>query len=107
MIIIRPARKSDLDGLLEISHATGSGMSSMPSDLNSWATKIRKSEESFAKQSNAPEGEIYFMVMEDDQSEKIVGTTAIYAGVGLDQPFFPTKFQHSSPFQQALIKKTK
>jgi len=105
MIIIRPARKEDLNGLLEISHATGSGMSSMPSDLDSWATKIHKSEESFAKHASAPEGEIYFMVMEDDESNKIVGTTAIYAGVGLDQPFFSYKVSTLVSFSAGLDKK--
>ncbi|OUR75275.1 hypothetical protein A9Q83_17735 [Alphaproteobacteria bacterium 46_93_T64] len=105
MIVIRPAKTSDLNCLLEISMATGSGMSSMPSDLNSWAAKIKKSEESFAKQASAPEGEIYFMVMEDSETSKIVGTTAIYAGVGLDQPFFSYKVSKLVSFSKGLDKK--
>jgi len=105
MIFIRPARKDDLDSLLAISDATGSGMSSMPSDASSWMSKLAKSEESFAKHAQKPEGEIYFMVMEDSDTDAVVGTTAIYAGVGLDQPFFSYKVSTLVSFSKELNKK--
>ena len=105
MIFIRQAHTNDLDSLLEISRVTGSGMSSMPSDLQSWKTKIATSIESFAKDAEEPTGEIYFMVMEDSESGEVVGTTAIYAGVGLDQPFYSYKVSKLVSVSQELKKK--
>ncbi|WP_025897813.1 arginine N-succinyltransferase [Sneathiella glossodoripedis] len=105
MIFIRPAQTDDLDSLLNISLVTGSGMSSMPSDLQSWKSKISTSIASFAKNVTGPEGEIYFMVMEDSASGEVVGTTAIYAGVGLDQPFYSYKVSKLVSFSKELNKK--
>ncbi|MBL4907917.1 MAG: arginine N-succinyltransferase [Sneathiella sp.] len=105
MIVIREAKLSDLDQLMEISSATGSGMSSMPTNLQSWQAKLEKSEESFAKEASEPKGEIYFMAMEDADNGKIVGTTAIYAGVGLSQPFYSYKVSKLVSFSKELDKK--
>lgn len=105
MILIREAKFTDLDQLMDISSATGSGMSSMPTNLQSWSGKLEKSEESFAKNATDAGGEIYFMVMEDTDSNKIVGTTAIYAGVGLSQPFYSYKVSKLVSFSKELNKK--
>ena len=65
MIVIRQAKMADLNCLMEISTATGSGMSSMPTNLGSWQNKLQASEDSFARKVTEPGGEIYFLVMED------------------------------------------
>ncbi|MFT6556219.1 MAG: arginine N-succinyltransferase [Sneathiella sp.] len=90
-----------------ISTATGSGMSSMPTSLTSWENKLQKSEESFALETTHANGEIYFMVMEDTASRKLVGTTAIYAGVGLDQPFYSYRVSTLISISKELEKKNK
>ncbi len=105
MIVIRKARLSDLDCLMKISTATGSGMSSMPTNLGSWQAKLQSSEESFSKRINAPGGETYFMVMEDTETREIIGTTAIYAGVGLEQPFYSYKVSTLISMSKELDKK--
>jgi len=105
MMLIRPAAMSDLDQLMAISTATGSGMSSMPTNLKSWQTKIDNSEQSFARNANGANGEIYFLVMEDTDKSRIVGTTAIYAGVGLHQPFYSYKVSKLVSFSKELDKK--
>lgn len=104
MIIIREAKLSDLNQLMDISSATGSGMSSMPTNLQSWSDKLEKSEESFAKDAMKANGEVYFLVMEDNNTGKIVGTTAIYAGVGLTQPFYSYKVSKLVSFSKELEK---
>ena len=104
MIGIREAKLNDLDQLMEISSATGSGMSSMPTNLQSWRGKLEKSEESFAKEATKAQGEVYFLVMEDSVTGKIVGTTAIYAGVGLTQPFYSYKVSKLVSFSKELDK---
>lgn len=91
MLIIRPARESDLEQLLAISEHTGSGMTTMPSDRNSWESKLAKSVASFAFPTQQAKGETYFLVMEDTDIQSIAGTCAIYAGIGLDRPFYSYK----------------
>lgn len=91
MLIIRPARETDLEQLLAISVHTGSGMTTMPSDRNSWESKLAKSVASFAFPTQQAKGEIYFLVMENTDTQTIAGTCAIYAGIGLDRPFYSYK----------------
>ncbi|GLQ05439.1 arginine N-succinyltransferase [Sneathiella chinensis] len=91
MIYMRPATPADIETLMRISNAVGSGMSSMPTDRQTWQHKLSVSEQSFSKRVTAPEGEIYFLVMVDGETDQIVGTAAVYAGVGLDQPFYSYK----------------
>jgi arginine N-succinyltransferase len=105
MIVIRPAQIDDLDILMHLSSATGPGMSSMPTDYVSWQSKLEKSIESFDKSVTAPGGEIYFMVMEDSENGQIVGTTAIYAGVGFEQPFYSYKVSTLVSVSKELDKK--
>ena len=91
MLIIRPARQSDLGDLMDLSHAVGTGMTSMPANEGAWLEKLTRSEASFKAPAQGPQGEIYFMVLEDTKTQKAVGTTALYAGVGLKYPFYSYK----------------
>ncbi|WP_020594512.1 arginine N-succinyltransferase [Kiloniella laminariae] len=91
MLLIRPARQSDMGDLMGLSHAVGTGMTSMPANEGAWLEKLTRSEASFKSPANGPTGEIYFMVLEDTKTRKVVGTTAIYAGVGLKYPFYSYK----------------
>ncbi|KLN60686.1 hypothetical protein WH96_09310 [Kiloniella spongiae] len=91
MLIIRPARQSDLGDLMDLSHAVGTGMTSMPANEGAWLEKLTRSEASFKAPAMGPQGEIYFMVLEDTKTQKAVGTTALYAGVGLKHPFYSYK----------------
>lgn len=102
MLIIRSALMSDLEQLVEISNATGSGMSSMPSNEASWIAKLSNSEESIKSQTYGATGEVYFLVMEDTSNGKIVGTSAIYAGVGLSQPFYSYKVSKLVSFSEDI-----
>ncbi len=102
MLTIRSAQLSDLQQLLEISHATGSGMSSMPSNQTSWETKLTASDKSIKAPAEGANGEVYFLVMEDSETGKIVGTSAIYAGVGLNQPFYSYKVSTLVSFSEDI-----
>ncbi|KAA3619030.1 MAG: arginine N-succinyltransferase [Proteobacteria bacterium] len=90
MLVIRPANLGDLDQLLDISTATGPGMTSMPADRDMWERRLRQSEASFSE-SSADTGNTYFMVLEDTESGVIAGSTAIYTGIGRKRPFYSYK----------------
>ena len=82
---------SDLDRLLELSSMVGSGMTSMPTDRQSWIDKLERSVEDFNNEIPNRNGDIYFMVLEDLTTDKIVGSGAVYAGIGLQRPFYSYK----------------
>jgi len=102
MLFIRPSKMSDLDELLAISSSVGDGMTSMPNCKKSWQKKLQLSEQAFTSQT-APAQSCYFMVLIDSTNQKIAGTTAIYTGLGLNQPFYSyqrsTTSQHSNSLQ--------
>ncbi|RDE18243.1 hypothetical protein DV711_16375 [Motiliproteus coralliicola] len=93
MLIIRPCQHSDLADLLSLSRATGAGMTSMPADEAAWLAKIEASQRAFSltTDSSKPASHSYFMVLEDPNSGRVVGTTAVYTGIGLEKPFYSYK----------------
>lgn len=98
MLFIRPSRISDIDALLAISESVGSGMTSMPSCAKSWEKKLASSAAAFTA-TKAPDQSCYFMVLEDSETNEIAGTTAIYTGLGLSQPFY--SYQRSTITKQS------
>jgi len=91
MLIIRPCRSEDLNDLMAMSQAVGKGMTSMPADKEAWLEKIAASRRSFSSQGANDAVGTYFMVLEDTESGKVVGTTALYTGIGLNRPFYSYK----------------
>ncbi len=90
MLVIRPAVKADLDTLLNISLATGPGMTSMPADREMWHRRLAHSEAAFSPGFDDVSG-TYFMVLEDSSTGAVVGSTAIYTGIGRKRPFYSYK----------------
>ncbi|MEM5527655.1 arginine N-succinyltransferase [Gammaproteobacteria bacterium AS21] len=103
MLFIRPSKMSDLDELLAISSSVGDGMTSMPNCKKSWQKKLQLSEQAFTRKTPAAQS-CYFMVLVDSTNQKIAGTTAIYTGLGLSQPFY--SYQRSTTIQQSNSLKT-
>jgi len=91
MLFIRPCRQSDLNDLMTISHAVGKGMTSMPADEQAWQEKITASERAFSAEGAEDAVGTYFMVLEDSETGRVAGTTAIYTGIGLNKPFYSYK----------------
>ncbi len=88
MLFIRPVKHDDLTALLRMSVEVGTGMTSMPNDIGTWENRINNSIKTFSSKENLNEEGVYFMVAEDSQTGEVVGTTAIYVGVGSETPFY-------------------
>ncbi|PIE42079.1 MAG: hypothetical protein CSA47_02185 [Gammaproteobacteria bacterium] len=88
MLFIRPVKHEDLDAILKMSVEVGTGMTSMPNDADTWKNRIKDSLNTFSQQPNINDEGVYFMVAEDSQTHEVVGTTAIYVGIGTRTPFF-------------------
>lgn len=88
MFIVRPIKSDDLPELLQIAQASGAGFTSLPVNENLLRKKIVNSEIAFNKQIQSPKDEGYLMVLEDTDTGKVVGTSAIEAAVGMNDAFY-------------------
>lgn len=94
MLVLRPCRESDIDTLYDLSLGIGWGFTSLPPDREVLARRVRKSVDSFAADIREPGEEYYLFVCEDGESGRIVGTSGIFATVGLSRPFYSYRLLH-------------
>jgi len=90
-MLIRAAKLSDLDELMQLSTVMGEGMTSMPHDQAAWRNKLEITEKSFAGAPEQSGQEIFQLVMVDENSGRVMGTCAIFAAVGMTHPFYSYK----------------
>lgn len=91
MLLIREVTQNDLPALMDLSQQTGSGMTSLPAHEGVLQTKITNSIASFSGKIHLDE-KTFLMVLEDTDAQKVIGTTAIYTGVGTGKkPIFSFK----------------
>ncbi|WP_432696987.1 arginine N-succinyltransferase [Marinobacterium sp. YM272] len=88
MFVIRPIEHRDLEILYQIAKESGAGFTSLPTDADFLATKIRLSVDTLRRSDTVPGPETYLFVLEESESGEIAGTCGITAAVGLDMPFY-------------------
>jgi arginine N-succinyltransferase len=88
MLILRPCRLSDLPSVEGIAAASAIGITSLPPDRDKLYEKIRNSTHSFSAEVDVNGEEIYFFVLEDTASGRIVGTSGIAAYAGFSDRFY-------------------
>ena len=88
MKIIRPINRDDYSSLHEIAQESGVGFTSLPVNEVLLKSKIDKSVQSFAKEIAQPEDESYLFVMQELETQEVVGTSGIASSVGLDDAFY-------------------
>ncbi|MCV2401831.1 arginine N-succinyltransferase [Marinomonas sp. C2222] len=87
-MIIRRAYKKDLDALVELSASISSGMTSMPADRQSWQKKLDLVDASYQDTCLEHNEHIYFLILEDPETGKIVGSCGVHTGIGSNKPFY-------------------
>ena len=87
MLVIRAAKTSDLDALINMAHQAGSGMTTLKPDPEMLGQRLATSEASFAE-TIRPEQRDYMFVLEQPQDGSIAGVCAIKGAVGLTEPFY-------------------
>ena len=100
MQVLRPITVNDFAALKEIAIESGHGFTSLPVDDGQLQEKIDRAQSSFTKNVDKPLDESYLFVLEDSESGKVIGTTAIEAAVGLSVPLYHYhlgKTVHHSP----------
>ncbi len=93
MMVVRPVREGDLDGLVRLADKAGFGLTSLPADRDLLARRVAQSLDSFRRRPDQPRGDLYMFVMEDVQSAEIVGTSCIVSKVGGFEPFWAYKIR--------------
>ena len=88
MKIIRPIHRDDYSSLYEIAQESGVGFTSLPVNEVLLKSKIDKSIQAFAKDVDQPADESYLFVMQDQETQEVVGTSGIASSVGLDDAFY-------------------
>ncbi len=90
MYMIRAIRQDDLQGLYDLASKSKWGLTTLPADIPVLTAKIKKSEQSFAGTLDDPEP-FFLMVLENTDTGEVMGSTAIFGRVGLNQPFYNYK----------------
>ncbi|TXH04941.1 MAG: arginine N-succinyltransferase [Nevskiaceae bacterium] len=88
MRVVRPIRADDLDALLRMARAAGSGFTSLPPNAEYLRRKIDLSLDSFAREVRQPGSERYLFVMEETDTGEVGGCCAIEAACGLEDAFY-------------------
>jgi arginine N-succinyltransferase len=99
MLVMRPAQMADLGEVQRLAADSPIGVTSLPDDVERLSDKIAASEASFAAEVSFNGEESYFFVLEDTQTGKLVGCSAIVASAGYSEPFYSFRnetFVHAS-----------
>lgn len=91
MMLFRSARDSDLDAIHYLAEQSGIGMTTLPKNKELLQKRIKWSSDSYKKKVTKPANEYYLFVLEDQENNKIVGTSAIEARTGYETPFYSYK----------------
>lgn len=91
MMLFRRATLADLDAIHQLATHSGIGMTTLPKDKLLLKKRLRWSCDSFKKTITTPSNEYYLFVLEDQETLKIVGTSAIEAAIGFELPFYSYK----------------
>lgn len=92
--VVRPARESDLPQLVDMLDKVDPGMVTMPQTEADMAARIEQSLEAFEKPSGTPEGEAYFLVLDEDG--RLAGTSSIFTNLGATRPFYSYRISRQS-----------
>ena len=90
-MLIRPAHIADLHALKNLAERAETGLTTLPDDRNLLEQKIIASHEAFSGERKAPGDDHYLFVLEDTESNIVVGTSGIIAAVGLSEAFYSYK----------------
>ncbi len=87
MYFIRPIAHTDLDGLQQVVHDAGQGFTSLQGGLQTLQSKINASQKAFDSH-DQHEDQFYFFVLEESESQRVVGVSGISSKAGVDEPHY-------------------
>ncbi len=85
---VRPATADDFAAIYEMSKLTGGGFTNLPPDRATLVGKLARSDESFSREQDEQQGDMYMFVLEDPKQGAVRGTCQVFGQVGVIQPFY-------------------
>jgi len=85
---VRPARAEDFQAIYKMAKLTGGGFTNLPPDRVTLVNKLARSADSFAREEDEQQGDLYVFVLEDPKTGAIRGTCQVFGQVGVIQPFY-------------------
>ncbi|MEH6649080.1 MAG: arginine N-succinyltransferase [Motiliproteus sp.] len=93
MLIVRPVTFADLTALERLAVVAGGSMSTLPANRDHLSEMIAATQQSLRSDPQSPGGETYHFVLEDSDSDEILGIAGIASSVGLDSPFYSYRIE--------------
>lgn len=88
MLVARPARADDIEAFVELAEAAGPGFTSLSVPRTDLEARLEKSQSAFDGEAFAEPGRVYVLMLEDLDSGKVVGVSAVKAKIGIEDPYF-------------------
>ncbi len=102
MLVLRPVEPTDLPQLQQLARDSLVGVTSLPDDSERLRVKIADSCTSFDSEAVSPGPENYLFVLEDRDSQRLVGCSEILAKAGFDEPFYSLRNRHFTSASREL-----
>ncbi|MFJ5256663.1 arginine N-succinyltransferase [Pseudomonas sp. NPDC088414] len=102
MLVLRPVEPTDLPQLQQLARDSLVGVTSLPDDSERLRDKIAGSCASFASDIQAQGPENYFFVLEDLDTQRLVGCSEILATAGFNEPFYSLRNRHFTSASREL-----
>lgn len=102
MLVLRPVEQTDLPQLQHLARASLLGVTSLPDDSERLREKIAASIASFASDAAAHGPESYCFVLEDVDSQRLLGCSEILATAGHNEPFYSLRNRHFTSASREL-----
>jgi arginine N-succinyltransferase len=106
-LVVRPARRGDLDGLFRLAKAAGSGMTNLQPDKALLAERLADTEASLlAEDFRARGGPIFFVVERVGTDgtiarDAVIGTACIFPRIGVEWPFYSYRLTRQAQTHKA------
>jgi arginine N-succinyltransferase len=102
MMLFRRAHDSDIDGIYYLAKHSGVGMTTLPKNKSVLSKRVNWSTQSYKKNIVQPEDEYYLFVLEDMNTQELVGTAAIEARIGYRVPVYSYKVSKRTRINHSL-----
>ncbi len=99
---VRAARAGDLPALMDLARLTGGGFTNLPADEAALAERLAHSDASYARREDAPDDELYILVLEQAGTGRIGGCGMVFSRIGARWPFYSYKIGVLSQTSKAL-----
>jgi arginine N-succinyltransferase len=95
MWVVRAVQIEDLDALSKLVGSATRGLTSLQLNRDQLLDRVEQSVFAFSRAAMSPRGEPYVLVMANDETKELVGTSTIYTKTGGYQPFYAYELTQS------------